>query len=335
MTKTSTFAGESANLDLIRAVAVLSVFGGHAPRTYSITSWHFAQLGVIIFFVHTSMVLMLSLQRGEQRGESRFIDFYIRRFFRLMPLSVVCVTLVYLFTAPTHDLKPWTVWEYLANLTLTMDLAYIRPVYPITWTLALEMQMYLVLPALFVFARNRKIRAVLIVWALAVVAGYLQPKITGRLNVVEYAPCFVAGVLAWRISLSEKRRLPGWLWPLAFVAIWPLFMFATHEGNMYFRWAFCLALGSIIPFFQEMRLGYLNTAAHQIAKYSYGIYLSHVPLMSFAFGLPLPWPAQWAILLVLATLVPVLMYHLIEHPMIRFGTYLVASRKQRLMLEPA
>jgi peptidoglycan/LPS O-acetylase OafA/YrhL len=339
MTRSSTFSGDSANLDLVRAVAVLSVFGAHAQSVYtnveSITSWRFAQLGVIIFFVHTSMVLMLSLERSEARKESLFGDFYIRRLFRLMPLSMFCVTLAFLFTAPMAGPKHWTIAEYIANLTLTMDLAYMRRIYGITWTLALEMQMYVVLPALFIFARNRRLSALLTVWAVAAVAGYLQPMITGRLNVIEYAPCFIAGVIAWRISLSAPRRLPGWLWPLALVSVWPIFLIASHQNNMFYRWGFCLALGTIIPWFQEMRLGYLNKITHQIAKYSYGVYLSHAPLMYFAFGLPWPRPAQWLFLFAAATVTPILMYHLIEHPLIQVGSRVVAHRKQRMMLKPA
>src|SRR5471030_2736602 len=114
--RSSTLSAESANLDLVRAVAVLSVFGSHMQsnfqRTESLTSWHFAQMGVIIFFVHTSLVLMLSLERAERRGESLVIDFYIRRLFRLMPLCMFCITLAFLFTSPRAGPKYWTWLEY-------------------------------------------------------------------------------------------------------------------------------------------------------------------------------------------------------------------------------
>ena len=47
---------DDPNLDLIRAVAVLSVFVGHLIGQ---SAWHLAQMGVIIFFVHTSLVSCL------------------------------------------------------------------------------------------------------------------------------------------------------------------------------------------------------------------------------------------------------------------------------------
>src|ERR1039458_477393 len=57
----------------------------------------------------------------------------------------------------------------------------------------------------------------------------LQVHTSARLNVLGYAPCFIAGVLAWKLSMSAKRRLPGWLWPFAFMATWPLFFAASQS----------------------------------------------------------------------------------------------------------
>jgi peptidoglycan/LPS O-acetylase OafA/YrhL len=58
-----------------------------------------------------------------------------------------------------------------------------------------------------------------------------------------------------------------------------------------------------------------------IAKYSYGIYLSHILVLNFAFrtlalqsGL-----VRWSVFIVLAGAVPFLVYHLLEAPMIRVG----------------
>ncbi len=88
---------------------------------------------------------------------------------------------------------------------------------------------------------------------------------------------------------------------------------------LYYRWAFCLVLGLAIPWFEEMRFRPLVRATHLIAKYSYGIYLSHVAVMLFALHLPLPAPARWTVLVLLAIACPLAMYHLIEHPMIQVG----------------
>ena len=83
----------------------------------------------------------------------------------------------------------------------------------------------------------------------------------------------------------------------------------------------CLILGLAIPLFQDTRSGWLGSLAHRIAKYSYGIYLLHVPCLALVFfDLPALWlPLKIGVFLVLTGVASVLTYHLVENPMIRFG----------------
>ncbi|MBS1853817.1 MAG: acyltransferase [Acidobacteria bacterium] len=322
----SSFRSDSSNLDLIRAVAVLSVFFAHLndiiTRRYSSLGWHFAQMGVLIFFVHTSMVLMLSLERTKLRGRALFGSFYLRRAFRLYPLSMCCVTFAMILSrAPQLDatVRHWRWTEYISNMALTVNLTYTDIMVGGLWTLPLEMQMYLTLPLLFLIGRARPTLVLVILWVISIPVAILQPHVSGRLSVLGYTPCFLAGVIAWKLSLSAPRRFPGWLWPAGFLATWPFFLVAEHDNSMSYRWAFCLALGLSIPHFREIRFGPLRAAAHLIAKYSYGIYLSHVAVIMWSFGLPVPAAAKWAVFLLTATVVPVMMYHGIERPMILVG----------------
>lgn len=326
----SSFRSDSSNLDLIRAVAVLSVFFAHlhdiVTAREAMLGWHFAQMGVLIFFVHTSMVLMLSLERTDMTGKALFGTFYLRRFFRLYPLSMFCVTVAMLLhRAPDlqQPIRYWTWPEYLSNMLLTTNLTYTDNMVGGLWTLPLEVQMYLVLPALFLLGRSQSKATLFLLWILAIPVAILQLHTIARLNVLGYAPCFISGVIAWKLSLSVPRRIPGWLWPFGFAATWPLFLLATHENDMYYRWAFCIAIGVLIPWFQEIRIRPVKVVAHFVAKYSYGIYLSHIAVISWSFGLPLPQAARWVVFVVLAVLCPVAMYHLIEHPLIKIGQQVV------------
>ena len=331
----SSFRSDSSNLDLIRAVAVLSVFFAHLhdviTHRYIALGWHFAQMGVLIFFVHTSMVLMLSLERTKLEGKALYGAFCLRRFFRLYPLSMFCVTVAMLLSrAPDIDapVRYWRWGEYLSNMALTLNLTYTDVMVGGLWTLPLEVQMYLLLPFLFLLGRVRSTGVIFLLWAVSIPVAILQAHVSARLNVLGYAPCFISGVLAWKLSLSTPRRFPGWLWPAGFVATWPFFLIAPHEDDMYYRWAFCLALGLMIPRFREIRFRPLQAVAHVVAKYSYGIYLSHVAVIMWSFGLPLPMIAKWAIFVPLAVITPFAMYHCIEHPMIAAGK-IVADRLWR------
>lgn len=322
----SSFRSDSANLDLIRAFAVLSVFFGHLhdilTGRHTLLGWHFAQIGVLTFFVHTSLVLMLSLDRTKVRGKALFGTFYLRRFFRLYPLSMVCVTVAMLLSRTPdmgHPIRHWHFSEYLSNLTLTTNLTYTDVMVGALWTLPLEVQMYLALPFLWLACRARNIKTLLIIWAFSVPLAITQLHTTGRLNVLGYAPCFMGGIIAWKLSLSVRRRFAGSIWPFAFMLTWPLFFIAGHGNDIYYRWGFCFGLGLAIPWFKEISFHPVQVTVRFVAKYSYGVYLSHCAVMMWTFALPIPIQLRWLIFVPLAVGTPVAMFHLIEEPLIKVG----------------
>ncbi len=306
------------NLDFLRAVAVLLVLAAHVAG-YTIrtnpTSFALGQLGVMLFFVHTSLVLMQSLERQQLAGAAMFRAFYLQRACRIYPLAAVMLLGIYLFM----DAR-WTPFELLANLLLIQNLVYARYMSTVLWSLCLEVQMYLLLPLLFLLFRHRPLRWLLALWALSIPLALLQPMLSPRLSVVEFAPCFLAGVLAWR--LQDRARLPGWMWPLLLAAACLVFVvYAEPRANNYGRWLVCLAVGLAIPWLRELAAPRLNRACKFIAKYSYGIYLFHPPLMWLAFRtLEKVHPFwQWGVFLALMVLLTGLGYHLVELPMIRLG----------------
>ena len=96
----------SPNLDILRAIAVLTVVVDHLiptfafrgyviPHTVSELTLHIGQSGVLAFFVHTSLVLMYSLERIPAPTHwAQAWRFYVRRAFRIYPLALVCVVAV-------------------------------------------------------------------------------------------------------------------------------------------------------------------------------------------------------------------------------------------------
>lgn len=325
MRTVSSFTSDSPNLDLIRACAVACVFFAHLYAIVfgrSEITWHFGQLGVLIFFVHTSFVLMLSLERSKLNGPRMFASFYIRRAFRIYPLAMACVTLAYILSIdPEGWHLSWRKGEFLSNLLLTTNLTYSENMVGGLWTLPLEVQMYVALPFLFVLGRSRSVWILGAVWLAAVPVALLNP--TARLNVLSYAPCFLAGVIGWRVSRQVDRRF-DW-WPLAFVASWAIWLAASREHEMLYRWAFCLALGLALPWFREIRV---HGMTHQIAKYSYGIYLSHIAVMVFAFRYVGGW-AAWPVFVLLAIACPLVAYCVIEAPGIALGGRLAKRLTER------
>jgi hypothetical protein len=64
---------------ILRAVAVLCVLTAHllhfCTGVHTTFQRHLGQLGVIVFFVHTSLVLMFSLERSKLQGQALFFSF--------------------------------------------------------------------------------------------------------------------------------------------------------------------------------------------------------------------------------------------------------------------
>jgi peptidoglycan/LPS O-acetylase OafA/YrhL len=325
-------ANESPNLDALRATAVLCVLLSHLSDTITgglgDFAWHVGRLGVLMFFVHTSLVLMFSMERLKLDGWALAGTFYIRRWFRIYPLSIVCVVFMYFwmrsFWAPA---RAWTGADLWADLTLTQNLFSRDNVIGVLWSLPLEVQMYLFLPALFLLGRRLSIRWMFGIWLAALPLGAIASRVSDRINVFEYAPCFIAGVLAWRlIRRGNAPKLPSWLWPIAMVSPGVIWMIAPPEPqqNLIHRWLVCIALALMIPAFKELTWKPLNVFSHVVAKYSYGIYLSHVCVFVFVyyakkFYPSVPVSAVWTCCAVMVLGIPVVLYHCIEEPFIGLG----------------
>jgi peptidoglycan/LPS O-acetylase OafA/YrhL len=288
--------------------------------------WHIGRLGVLMFFVHTSLVLMFSMERLPLKGWDLIKSFYVRRAFRIYPLSMLCVMVYYgwlpTFWAPARN---WTQKDLWANLTLSQNLLARDNVVGVLWSLPLEIQMYVCLPVLFLFCRTRSVWLIAGIWLASIPIAMLPSFITERLNFFEYVPCFLAGVMAWRlIQQFHTRILPAWLWPVSLALPAAIWLAGPQEHSLPFRWLCALALGLLIPFFRELQWKPLNRCSQLIAKYSYGIYLVHLGGLVLVDELRKYHPAvpggiRWTLCALIVIVAPVLLYHSVEEPLIRVG----------------
>jgi peptidoglycan/LPS O-acetylase OafA/YrhL len=334
---------DSANLDFLRACAVLLVFVVHF---YDIANgaggkwglaWHLGQLGVLMFFVHTCLVLMWSLDRSNLKSWRVPTAFYVRRIFRLYPLSIACMLLAYCIDL---NWEPANLWP---NLTLTQyffpnDKPQFPPLITPLWTLPLEVQMYVVLPALFVLCRNRSVNVLWGSWFVSVALAMVQPQLGNGFLILKYVPCFLGGVMAWRLMRNGgKATISGWLWPVAIAGVSVVWMTAASERFLPLHIAaFGLCLGLCVPLFKEIPSKPVACVARIVARYSYSIYLSHFAIAVFLFNDPANHPMfkvvhqlpflkhfyrtiHWTMIVVLPVAVPLILYHVIEQPGIRLG----------------
>lgn len=343
--------GDSPNLDLLRSVAVSFVvifhtalfFGG--ARADAIF-WPFGHWGVLMFFVHTSLVLMLSLERQVERKshEPLFWQFMLRRVFRIVPLATVVIFTIAAWKLPVghlHDRQfravPLTPVPVLENLLFIQNLTHAESVEAPLWSLPYEMQMYLVLPALFVFVRRlTSVVKLLACWAALAVACFFAMR-TGmhdRFDMPTYVPCFLSGILAYRLTRLPHKKWPFAAWVATLAICSACYALSPTLGV---GWVCCLALGVAVSRCGEMTSTALARASHLIARYSYGVYLSHFVCIWFVFvALPgLSLPARILLFATLLIAVPVALYHIVEAPMIGWGSRVARRASAALTSTPA
>jgi peptidoglycan/LPS O-acetylase OafA/YrhL len=336
--------GQSSNLDFLRSVAVLAVFADHLSATFGIAQRHdflfrLGSWGVLLFFVHTSFVLMMSLERMRLEGWPMYGAFYLRRFARIYPLSTVTIALVLLAHIPE---SPWSATAFqmpgraavLFNFLLCGNLTLTQPVIGPLWSLPYEVQMYLLLPFIFVLLRrNPSWRALAFAWLISVALGSLQARLLAvpglgmwRLGLAQFAPCFLSGIIAYFIARRlAGPRLPSWTWPCILCAATLTYLAQPRQPNLGpVSWIVCLGVGLGVAYFAEMNHRGFGTVTHYVAKYSYGLYLAQVPVLWFVFVRLRGSSSllQWPLFIALIVLVPVLSYHLIEEPCIKSGSAL-------------
>jgi len=93
------------------------------------------------------------------------------------------------------------------------------------------------------------------------------------------------------------------------------------EPGWVVRWAACLILGIAIPRFVPLKNQWLVAASHTIAKYSYGIYLTHFFSIWLAFEkLRTCSKIEKALVFGACSIgLPILFYHMVEEPLIQLG----------------
>ena len=332
------------NLDFLRSVAVLLVVHSH----YIVYTGRLGQdgwsgiTGVCMFFVHTSLVLMWSLERDPEVSH-----FYVRRIFRIYPLWIAVLSLVLLLHLPQspsfsfHFPRPVNL---IANYLLLCNLWGSPDLVGASWTLPLEVQMYLFLPFLFFFIRStRSLWPLLLVDAFIIMFDLrMYPPTVSYLPMC--VPYFLPGIMAYVLSKrKDVQRIPSWLFPLFLAVI--IYVDRWH-GTFRHSWVFCLSLGLAVPFFRDMHWKPIQIASHYVAKYSYGIYLTHISAIVVSVYMLRGYSlfARIATFTVMFLVLPFLLYHLLEEPMIRLGARLAKKigggkvpkiNEAALELEPA
>lgn len=138
-------------LDHLRALAILFVLLFHY-RIFAHPAWmddafSFGWTGVDLFFVLSGFLIASQLfARIARDGEFNLKEFFIKRFFRIIPLYLVILAIYFLFPAfrEREGLAP--LWRYLTfTQNIGLDLS-LHGTFSHAWSLCIEEQFYLAFP---------------------------------------------------------------------------------------------------------------------------------------------------------------------------------------------
>ena len=329
-----------ADIDGLRAVAVLAVIASHLPEKLLPSGF----LGVDVFFAISGFVVTGSLmgQRRTTLGHL-YIGFLARRVKRLLPalaLLVAVTGLIVLSTDPFPRHSTQTGLAALfgfANIVLFFfELDYFSPsavfnAFTHTWSLGVEEQFYVVFPMfawLFYFRLKADSYRPL---AIAMIVGGVVSLAMFVLLYDDHQPAafFLMPARIWELGVgslvylaSRNHVFERWrpllrrASPLALIALITVFFVPEHYSMPATIPAVALTallLASDGRGFAARSLE--SSPVVYIGKISYSLYLWHWPVIALG---PIVLATQWrtsTVYVVIMTLAAIASFHLVEHPL--------------------
>jgi peptidoglycan/LPS O-acetylase OafA/YrhL len=333
-----------AVLDGARAYCILLVMFDHLKSNGHTIPWINGHLGVDLFFI-ISGFLITTLLRREQflRGHIDFYSFYVRRFFRIVPVYVVVLAIYIVICQLPSQADKWFQLKAALPFFLTFLNEYAHEpnhgtVFMHTWSLGVEEKFYLLWPFLFfVLGKTVQLRriiafALILAICLAVLLhhGHLAQAYFGLLM-----GCVMGIVLSGPDAVRVFKRLAR-IPPSAALALFALGFLAFHLSK------------DLAPFFSTTAIIFQSSLIARpswlsrlhawpplvwIGRRSYSMYLIHILCLNIItdhIHIDSGWRAALALTLAFAltALVADLLYRLIEQPCRNYGRRYLASRNE-------
>ncbi|CAN5769279.1 acyltransferase [soil metagenome] len=364
-------------LDALRGLAILAVIAEHCTKAvnqpFPLVRYGWAgSSGVQLFFVISAVTIFLTLERATGREKQVFKNFYVRRFFRILPMFWVGM-LLYAFV-PGREIYEQKITIGFLDYFLTVILQQgwhpfsLNSVVPGGWSIAVEATFYLMAPLLFLLLRNWQ-RALVFLFVSLLGCSALDQALSYLSNhhvmydgvqaeLMEFfhkrwfpsqLPVFAAGMLAYRawqgLPAAFATRLNGLLLVVASGFI--LNATVGSDGMTLIPEPACYGLGFALLVvglaIQPLAL-LVNGATQLMGRISYSVYLLHFAMLVAAGQVVERLPLHGGLMifaayfvLTLALTVPAayVTARYVEKPFIRLGARLIQWMEQGKQAVPA
>lgn len=352
---TVVITGRRFGLDVLRAVAIMSVFMAHfTPLVFeewssnqAVFRWFvlFGALGVNIFFALSGYLIGAILLR-QVDGIHQFAvvkRFWARRWLRTLPAAYVSAAVLWLVAAPSN------IRDYLASILFvgTINPLQVSSEIPFWWSLGAEELFYFIIPLVLFALAQRLARpwimgvalTGIVLWSFASRAWLVWHIPANSWEAIEYVTYTRLDSMVWGILVAWMRiDRPAWFQRLAHIGYAPGLMMVA-VGVMLFadnqRWPMlavmvshvCMTVGTalLIPAGESLvTLGWrvLDRVIAWIAVISYSLYLYHVMVMlriTRDIGAATSWPmlAGNALIYIVASFgLAAISYYFVEKPVL-------------------
>ncbi len=329
------------DIQALRGLAVLMVVLYH----FGVGPVRAGYLGVDVFFVISGFLITGLIATGIQQGHFSLPGFYIRRAKRLLPAAYVTIALTVVAAhwlldgQELRDLSSQVIGAvtFTANIVLWQQAGYfdsaadLKPLLH-TWSLSLEEQFYLLVPAAMIVTPRRlwlpmAAASLLASLGLCLVGMLVKPIATFYLLPTRAWELLVGsvGALAVRIEgsprpLSASPAVRALFYPslVALVAL-PAFPIGGSHPGLAAILACAATLTVVLRHHEGFERSRVTRTLAVVGDFSYSLYLVHWPILALlrnAWGNPsreIPLSFR-ATALVLSVVVAYALYRLVERP---------------------
>lgn len=330
-----------ADIDGLRAVAVLSVFAFHLGLL------RFAGggfLGVDIFFVISGYLITQIIAHEIRISKFGIANFYRRRALRILPALIAMLILVIaasLFILPPieiialgkrvigADFSVSNIQFYLSPNGYFFDDFNARPLLH-TWSLGVEEQFYLIFPMLLIaahkFMRKRLIPAVIILglssFAISIWSLRTDPNGAFFLLPSRFWELMLGSAIALSVIPFPKNRMLAELFAAVGLSLVLLSVTTTNENNLTLYWAIgpCLGTALLILSGQSQQTYVARLLSFRpivwIGLISYSLYLWHWPIIVLSrIGLGMQFTLEVRVAIIaISFALAIISWYVIERP---------------------